>query len=110
MGKRNVIMSQFYCTQCGQHGLPVWRRAGSEREAGHLKKLYFLNCKKETNHVECKEFTQYQFADFKIEYEYGNFTEEGTRKQKYGELRSDINEGRAEKIKTLGDDRSTWIG
>ncbi len=109
MGRQNVVMSEFYCTQCGNKGLPVWRRAGKEREAGHLKKLFCLKCGRETNHAECKESTHYQFSDFKIEFEYGNFTEEGLRKQKYGELRSDINDGRAEKIKTLGDDRSTRI-
>ena len=110
MSKQNAVMSEFYCTQCGTKGLPIWRRAGKEREAGHLKKLYCLKCQKETNHVECKENTHYQYEDFKLEYEYGNFSEEGLRKQKYGELRSDINDGKAEKVKTLGDGRSTWIG
>ena len=33
-----------------------------------------------------------------------------TDKQKYGELRSDINAGRTEKIKTLDDGRDPWIG
>lgn len=106
MGKRNIVMSEFYCTLCGAKGLPVWRQAGKEREAGHLKKLFCLKCGKETNHAECKEYTHYQFEDFKIEYEYGNFTEEGLRKQKYGELRSDINDGKAEKVKTLDTRRS----
>ena len=110
MGRQNVIMSEFYCTQCGNKGLPIWRRSGREREAGHLKKLYCLTCGEETNHVECKENTHYQYEDFKTEYEYGNFSEEGLRKQKYGELRRDVYDGRAEKIKTLDNDRSTWIG
>ena len=109
MGRRNVVMSEFYCTQCGRRGLPVWRRTGNEREAGHLKKLYCLTCGKQTNHAECKENTHYQFEDFKIEYEYGNFTTEGIRKQKYGELRSDINDGKAEKVKTLDNGGDTWI-
>ena len=110
MGKKNIVMSEFYCTQCGNKGLPVWRKSGQEREAGHLKKLYCLKCKQETNHVECKEYTHYQFEDFKTEYEYDNFTKDGQRKQKYGELRSDINDGRAEKVKTLdyGGDPGIW--
>lgn len=110
MGKHNIVMSEFYCTQCGTKGLPVWRRRGNEREAGHLKKLYCLKCGKETNHAECKEYTHYQFEDFKTEFEYGNFTEEGIRKQKYGELRSDINDGKIEKVKTLGDGGDPRIG
>ena len=110
MGRKNIVMSEFYCTQCGAKGLPVWRRRGNEREAGHLKKLYCLKCSRETNHAEFKEYTHYQFEDFKTEYEYGNFTKEGTRKQKYGELRSDINDGKAEKVKTLGDGRNSGLG
>lgn len=107
MGKRNVVMSKFYCVLCGNKGLPVWRKTGNEREAGHLKKLYCFKCGKETNHAECKENTHYQFEDFQIEFEYGNFLEDGTRKQKYGELRSQINDGTAEKVKTLGIDRNS---
>lgn len=110
MGRQNVVMSEFYCTQCGNKGFPIWRRTGREREAGHLKKIYCLTCGEQTNHVECKENTHYQYNDFKTEYEYGNFTEEGLRKQKYGELRGDIYAGRVEKVKTLDDGRSPWIG
>ena len=110
MGRQNVVMSEFYCTQCGNKGFPSWRRTGREREAGHLKKIYCLTCGEQTNHVECKENTHYQYDDFKTEYEYGNFTEEGLRKQKYGELRGDIYAGKAEKVKTLDDGRSPGIG
>ena len=41
---------------------------------------------------------------------YGNFTEEGLRKQKYGELRGDIYAGRAEKVKTLDTCGDAGIG
>lgn len=91
MSRRNVgKMSEFYCTQCGKRGIPVWRKVGSEREAGHLKKLWCIYCNKETNHVECKPFTHYEYEDFLTEFEYKNFTETGERKQSYGELRADI--------------------
>lgn len=98
-----MTMSEFYCTQCGRKGIPVWRRMGNEREAGHLKKLFCLTCQRETNHAECKPFTKYQYEDFKTEWEYDNFTPEGKRKQTYGELRGDINNGKAERKKTLCD-------
>jgi hypothetical protein len=107
MGKDNCIMSEFYCTQCSRRGIPIWRKGGRGRPAGHLKKLWCLYCGEETNHVECKENTHYTFEDFKIEYEYDNFTKEGTRKQTYGELRRDIDNGTAEKVKTLGSDRDS---
>ena len=110
MGRNNMIMSDFYCTQCGRKGIPVWRRMGSEREAGHLKKLYCLTCGKETNHVECKPFTHYTYEDFITEWEYENFIPERQRVKSYGELRGDIHNGKAKRKKTLDDGRSTRIG
>lgn len=47
--------SSFYCTECGNKGIPVIRKKGQLRKSGHLKKLYCLHCRKETNHVEIKE-------------------------------------------------------
>ena len=99
MRTNNAVMSEFYCSQCGTKGIPIWRRRG--REAGHLKKIFCLKCQKETNHVECKENTHYDFCDFKIEYEYGNFTEDGLRKMPYGELRQKINNVLIEKVRDL---------
>ena len=93
MGKFKMN-STFYCTKCGNRGLPVIRRSGAEREAGHLKKLYCLNCKEETNHVECKEFTHYNKADFEFERQYGNFDENQNRILDYGLFRDKMhNEG-----------------
>ena len=37
---QKVTTSEFYCTKCGSRGIPIARRAGKQREAGHLKKLY----------------------------------------------------------------------
>ena len=99
----NTTMSEFYCVICGRRGLPVWRRNGRAREAGHLKKLWCLNCKQETNHAEIKPFTKYDFEDFKLEFEYGNFDENGNRVRTYGELKGLIHNGKLEKQKTLGD-------
>jgi hypothetical protein len=107
MGKNFNFDSEFYCVQCGQKGIPIVRKQGKEREAGHLKKLYCLNCGVQTNHVEIKSFTKYSYEDFKTEYEYGNFTEEGIRKYKYGELKELIRNGKVKKIRTLDDGGSS---
>lgn len=90
MGKFKMN-STFYCTQCGNRGLPIIRRTGSEREAGHLKKLYCLNCKKETNHAECKDFTHYTEEDFFFEFENNNFDQNGKRILPYGLFRDKMN-------------------
>ena len=35
---QEITTSEFYCTKCGRRGIPIARRIGSQREAGHLKK------------------------------------------------------------------------
>jgi hypothetical protein len=85
--------SDFYCTKCGRQGIPISRRAGHGREAGHLKRLFCLSCKQEVNHVECKPFSHYSKDDFFIEFLNGNFNEDGTRKLTYGELKQKLNRG-----------------
>ena len=76
---RNIILSDFYCTRCGNKGIPVFRTVGQEREPGHLKKLFCLNCQDEVNMVEVRSIGKYNLDDFWIEYEYKNFDENGNR-------------------------------
>lgn len=75
MRNKDGYISEFYCTECGMRGMPIMRKINKQREAGHLKKLYCLNCKKETNHAEIRPFGNYTFEDFKEEYELGRFIE-----------------------------------
>lgn len=51
---RHFTISQFKCTQCGNIGIPISRKQSRQREQGHLKKLYCIYCKEETNHVEIR--------------------------------------------------------
>ena len=89
MGKF-ITDNLYYCTQCGLRGMPIVRMKGKEREAGHLKKLWCLNCQKETNHVECRPFSNYGYQDFMFEFENGNFDENGLRKMTIGELKNKL--------------------
>ena len=76
--KRRTIgftLSEFYCTECGNKGINIVRKNGQQREAGHLKNLYCIHCKKETNHVEIRPFGDYNYEDFKLEYELGRFVD-----------------------------------
>lgn len=82
--------SKFYCIYCHNEGIPILRRAGKHREAGHLKKLWCLNCQKETNHVETKEYTHYDKNCFDLECEYGNFDANGNRIMKFGEFKNKL--------------------
>ena len=97
MGKQkyqNFTISDFYCTKCGKKGIPIARKLGHEREAGHLKKLYCLYCKQEWDHAECKPFSHYTHEDFLIEFNYNNFDETGIRKIPYRQLKGLINNGK----------------
>lgn len=79
MGRqKKAVISDFYCTKCGQRGIPI-ARTGKMREPGHLKKLYCLCCNEQTNFVEIRPFGRYTYEDFMIEYQNHNFTENGQR-------------------------------
>ena len=77
-GNRTTI-SRTFCTACGREGISIPRKAGHQREAGHLKVLYCLYCQKETNHVEIRPFGSYNEEDFKLEFDLGRFLPDGTR-------------------------------
>ena len=69
----HITVSEFWCTRCGNQGLPIMRRAGQQREAGHLKRLWCPYCNIETNHAEIQNFGSYTKQDFKQEFELGRF-------------------------------------
>lgn len=71
--RTNKCPDLFFCTQCGHQGIPIIRPTAHKRESGHLKNLYCIYCKKETNHVEICDKGQYTEEDFKLEYELGRF-------------------------------------
>lgn len=66
-------ISKFFCTNCGNEGIPIYRKQGQERKSGHLKKLYCLHCQKECNHVEIKDAGDYDYENFKEEFSLGRF-------------------------------------
>jgi len=53
---RHFTINTFKCTVCGKEGIPISRKQSNQREYGHLKKIYCVHCKKETNHMEIREF------------------------------------------------------
>ena len=77
---RKFNFSDFYCTKCANKSIPIIRIQGKERESGHLKKLYCIHCQHETNMCEIRNGVgQYNLEDFWIEYNYGNFDNDGNR-------------------------------
>ena len=53
---RHFTINTFVCTKCGNKGIPISRKQSKQRESGHLKKLYCVHCKEETNHIEIRDF------------------------------------------------------
>ena len=89
--ERNIVTSRFFCTQCGKETISIARTKSKQREGGHLKKLYCLNCKKENNCVEIRGlFDDYNIEDFNFEFTNNNFTKEGQRKLSYNELVKEV--------------------
>ena len=84
-------ISKMYCCNCGKEGLPIARRSGRYKEAGHLKKLYCVYCGKDWNHVEIRPmYSDYNYEDFQLEMKYKNFDEKGNRKEPYKIFREEL--------------------
>lgn len=72
--KRKMERSWFMCTKCGKEGIALPRKTCKQREPGHLKKLYCIYCREETNHAEIKENgSKYTMDDFLTEFRLGRF-------------------------------------
>ena len=96
------VASKFFCTRCGKEGIIIPRKIGSQREPGHLKKLYCCNCSDYVNHVEIKEFNQrYDYDTFVMEFEYGNFNDKGKRILNFNKFKELVNKGEKIKVKEL---------
>ena len=80
-------VSDMYCTKCGRRNIPIARKRGKYREAGHLKKLYCIYCKEEVNCCEIRPYGNYTLEDFLKEFKNGKFIngERVLEKEKEGE-------------------------
>ena len=57
------MTNEFYCTSCGNRGIPIQRKVSDKREHFHKKKLFCIYCNKEVNHIECRD--QFEVETFK---------------------------------------------
>lgn len=67
--------SRFFCTECGNEGIPIMREYNKKREKGHLKRLFCLYCGREVNHAEISDMQGYTYTDFCQEFELGRFVD-----------------------------------
>lgn len=67
-------MSRFFCTKCGNEGIPIQRKRGQFRGKFHKKKLYCLHCQTQVNHVECRN--EEEIEEFKRDFKEGKYLNE----------------------------------
>ena len=72
---QKITISNMYCTKCGKRGIDIPRLPGQQREPGHLKKLFCMNCGEEVNHVEIRPYGSYRYEDFEEEFRLGRFVD-----------------------------------
>ncbi len=72
--KQKTEIHDFYCTKCGNKGIPLSRRMGKIRPLDHRKRLYCPICRGEVNHVECRTWEDKQ--KFVEDFNAGIFKEE----------------------------------
>lgn len=70
-----MYISDFYCTECGSKNIGIPRFQGKDREPGHLKSMWCMHCKKETNNAEVRGFGKYTKEDFDLEFKLGRFVD-----------------------------------
>lgn len=64
----------FYCLNCGNKGIPIWRNRGHLHEKNHRKALYCPYCKTTVNHIEITNFEEIE--NFKENFNKGLYKEE----------------------------------
>ena len=75
----------FYCINCGNKGLPVFRNNGRLHSSFHRKKLWCCHCKTECNHIEIRnQEEKEQFMEaFNNEKSFWKQCKSGRSKRKY---------------------------
>lgn len=69
-----TVLHDFYCINCGNKGIPLFRQTGHKHKKMHRKKLYCIYCKEEINHIECKSLEEIE--EFKKNFENGVYQNE----------------------------------
>mgnify|MGYP004637869535 CR=1 FL=1 len=75
MPKQNqYIFHDFYCINCGNKSYTLPRKTSKLKEQFHRKVLFCPCCKKDINHVECRN--EEEVKEFKEAYDNGEYIAE----------------------------------
>ena len=81
--REQKTISEFYCINCGNRGIPVWRKRGRLREPLHRKALYCTTCKQTVNHVEIR--TEEERIQFMTDFADGKYRDKAEQSIAYAE-------------------------
>lgn len=70
----NGSIHKFFCMKCGQESIPIFRKAGKQKEKMHRKRMYCFHCKEEINHIEVRNWQEE--AEFKKAFASGSYVQE----------------------------------
>jgi hypothetical protein len=81
MGRHSVTSATFYCLNCGQRNIPIFRSTAHQRTNNHRKKLYCPHCQLTVNHIEIKDYLAK--TEFLHHFKNGDYKEEAQQSIEY---------------------------
>lgn len=73
---------EFYCINCGNKGMDLFRETSHKHSKHHRKQLYCYHCKEIVNMIECKDILEVE--EFKMNFEKGVYKDEAKNSLSYG--------------------------
>lgn len=82
MRRKNVVIHDFYCMNCGKKAIPLARSESLQHEKHHRKQMYCIWCKEVVNMIECRN--DEEVFEFKENFEKGLYRDEAEDSINYG--------------------------
>lgn len=71
---KEYISHSFYCLNCGQKNVDLYRKKEKLKGKGHKKVLYCPYCRQRLNHLECRN--DEEVFEFKRKFQNGDYKQE----------------------------------
>lgn len=71
----------FYCINCGNKSIPLFRAGNKKKSKGHRKNMYCPHCQHTLNHIECRNMDE--VAEFLEDFENGVYRDEARAELEY---------------------------
>lgn len=74
MKRKQTVIHDFYCMNCGKKAIPLARAASMRHSKHHRKQMYCIWCKETVNMIECRN--DEEVFEFKENFEKGLYKDE----------------------------------